>query len=489
MKKIRFNKKIAAVVAAAVLSMSFAAPTYAYFDRGEVSVTLGASDISLTAGESTSVTVSFSPASDMEMPGCGMAECPQACGEKDCLRYDVHPELGDCHCNGDEYVSYPAHGDVSSSNTSVATASINGGVVNISAVSVGTCQITVTGSLRQYTSTSATINVTVDVAAEPTAAPTESPSNDSGNSGSSGSASSTGSGSSSGSKVSASKVKDKKSSSKSSDKTDTETKSDSSDDKTDDSKTTGVVDEKNITKVDSDRGTIWMIPAVDKENVEKYLAEVDKKEVYVEFQSKDKAENVIYAWEFYGKTLTSTKGTDLATNITTEAFKDCEVGKGGTSVYLSFSDDSELPGTASLYLSVSDYFENGDKLYAYQYDSGGKVVLLSDKLTVENGYVTIDKLTERGNIIITDKKYSDAEKKTVKSTDKKDTTTTSLEDTEEVVVISSSGQETEKANANFPVVPVVIIIIVAAAVVVAVVVVKKKNKNNNNNDNGTGTDK
>ena len=55
----------------------------------------------MTAGSSTTVSVSLSPASDQQTEGCGMAECPQICGEKECL--DAN---GQCTCNGTEYKTY-----------------------------------------------------------------------------------------------------------------------------------------------------------------------------------------------------------------------------------------------------------------------------------------------------------------------------------------------------------------------------------------------
>lgn len=140
----------------AITGVMTCADSFAYFQRGSVNVYAGRGSVSVTQGSSASVSISFSPSSSRQLPGCGMAECPQICGEKDCL--DAN---GECKCAGTVYQTYYPTASVSSSNTSVATASYSGGALYINGISPGSATITVRASLRQFSSTSTSINVTV----------------------------------------------------------------------------------------------------------------------------------------------------------------------------------------------------------------------------------------------------------------------------------------------------------------------------------------
>jgi hypothetical protein len=139
-----------------VLILAQTSLAYAYLNRGSIGISVGASSVHLTPGQSTSVSVTLDPASDQQTQGCGMAECPQSCGEEGCL--DAN---GQCLCAGSKYSTYYPTLTVSSSNGGVATASSSGAAVNIRAVGEGVCLITLTASLRQFTPTSLSISVTV----------------------------------------------------------------------------------------------------------------------------------------------------------------------------------------------------------------------------------------------------------------------------------------------------------------------------------------
>ena len=139
-----------------ILVCGLAMPAMAYFDRGPVSVSLGQKSVTLKEGESVNISVKLSPSSSEQLPGCGMPECPQSCGEKECL--DAN---GECTCAGTEYQTYYATADVSSSNTSVATASYSSGNLHVKGIGSGTATITVTAMLRQFTSETTTLTVTV----------------------------------------------------------------------------------------------------------------------------------------------------------------------------------------------------------------------------------------------------------------------------------------------------------------------------------------
>jgi hypothetical protein len=120
---------------------------------------VGAASVNVQAGSSVSVSVSLSPASDEQTQGCGMAECPQTC-PPECT--DAN---GQCTCAGQAYSTYHTSVAVTSSNGGVATASYAGGAVQIYGVGAGSATVTLTASLRQFSSSSATIAVVVS---EPT---------------------------------------------------------------------------------------------------------------------------------------------------------------------------------------------------------------------------------------------------------------------------------------------------------------------------------
>ena len=386
------SKRLIVAVMTALLVIQCATPAYAYFQRGSVNISVGRSSVTLNQGGSESVSVSMSPSSDSQLPGCGMAECPQSCGEKECL--DAN---GECTCNGKSYQTYYAYASVSSSNTSVATASYGGGVVSIRGVGPGTATITLTASLRQYTSTSTSIQVTVNGS-------TTSSSQNSGNSSVSSSGSS--------SKPSANKVS-KKSGSVSA----TAINSGKSVLKDGKSGEKGIVVDEDgkvkvtkdaISSVDSDRGKIYFVPIiVGTQGKEQFEMVKDKKE-YVVFQAKDEADTVLYSWKFYGKDLKKAEDMNFAIEGSTNAFEGCDYGDSSNTVYLSFAHEGELPGKASINYGVGDFFKEDESLNLYLYDEeNGEATLVQDDVSCENGYVTMT-LEHCSKYILTSEDIKDA---------------------------------------------------------------------------------
>lgn len=143
------------LVLALVVSL---APTsaWAYFNRGSVGVSVGVAALTLSAGETTDVTVSLTPASDDQTEGCGMPKCPQSCAST------CTDELGQCRCAGGDLTTYYPSAKAVSSNSNVAMAVCDAGQVRIYGRSEGTATITVVGSLRQFNDGEATIEVKVE---------------------------------------------------------------------------------------------------------------------------------------------------------------------------------------------------------------------------------------------------------------------------------------------------------------------------------------
>ena len=158
-KKTKNTKKKWVVLLGAVvcINLVFAGITAeAFFNRGQVIVRCSRQSVSLESGRSPmTIGVSVSPESDSQTPGCGMADCPDSC-HQGCL-----DAKGNCTCAGTEYKTYKTAVSVSSSNPSVALGSYSGGTLIIEPLGPGTATLTVTGTLREWSSGSASVQVTV----------------------------------------------------------------------------------------------------------------------------------------------------------------------------------------------------------------------------------------------------------------------------------------------------------------------------------------
>lgn len=413
----RGNRRRGLLSLAVIISLlSAAAPAYAYFDRGTIGVRLGQSAVSLTEGDSASVSVTLSPASSDQLPGCGMAECPQICGEKDCL-----DENGNCKCAGTQYTTYYAEAKVTSSNSSVASASVdrNGGSVYIDAVGPGSATITVTGSLRQYTSSSASF--TVNVASAPSSGGNTG--GGASDSGSSDSGASSGGSADSGAGVTAAPVT---SPSAGSVTTVIVGGTEVAGTVTDDGNI--VLDDGSVvspegetvepapenaassdnnsagTVIQSDKGTINFLEIKDGPMGSDIFTRIIGIKEYADFRKTDTSGNVQYSWEFLGTDLKSTEDVDMNITVTDKNLNELLASsKSGGALYLSFACQGTLPGKAAVTIRVNERYENGVRLYLYQYDANTrKTTLVNDNLTVTNGYITQD-FTDTSNYILADR--------------------------------------------------------------------------------------
>lgn len=145
-----------------ILGIIFVPQAWAYFNRGQVSLSLGATSVTVQEGKKVTVTVSMDPESRTGMQGCGMIECPQECPDDICAGGAGDVVSGECPCAGTAIKTWMAAAQVSSDNTLVAEARYSGGNIIITGLSPGTAEISVTGTLREYTpSDTQTISVTV----------------------------------------------------------------------------------------------------------------------------------------------------------------------------------------------------------------------------------------------------------------------------------------------------------------------------------------
>lgn len=149
------------LLAAFVLAASMVpSQAFAYYNRGSVSVAVGAAEVDVQAGATASVTVSITPASDDQAEGCGMPKCPQGCSST-CA--DAN---GQCQCSGKEYKTYRPTAVVSSSNAGVAIATYSGNALTVYGKSEGEAIVTVRASLRQFTDAETTLRVKVSGTAD-----------------------------------------------------------------------------------------------------------------------------------------------------------------------------------------------------------------------------------------------------------------------------------------------------------------------------------
>jgi hypothetical protein len=149
---------IASALALAITAVFGTTPAYAndFYIRDIVMFSPEVKIVSMRVGDTQSIAYNVTPVSVDETEGCGMPECPTICGEKDCL-----DDEGNCLCAGSDKTTYVTTVTAKSTDTSVATATINNGNVVVAAVGPGTATINLTGTLREYEDGGAKITVTV----------------------------------------------------------------------------------------------------------------------------------------------------------------------------------------------------------------------------------------------------------------------------------------------------------------------------------------
>ena len=382
------KRLLSAVCVAVLFSCLFTVPSFAYFNRGTVTMQLGQTSVSVAEGRSVSVSVTVNPISEQQLPGCDMAECPQSCGNTGCLN-----EYGECTCGGTTYQTYYSSVKAVSGNPSVASASYANGTLTIRGVSAGTTNITVTGSMRQYTDASQTISVTV----------TSDGSSGSKTSGTSGGVQKTPSGSRSSAKdpdaAVVTQVTD--------DTPQGDGTGDGADGQTDGNGETG---EENGTNgadgsgsevLSTKRGVYEIVTLGPDTDVKAHLQAAADNQRFVTFQKKQGA-NVEYSWTFDGKELKEAEDLDLNLDISDEMPQEYRQQLSGAALYLSFDHEGKLPAEAEMYVQVSSAFDDGESLKLYRCGGeDGTAEPAAEDITVENGYVTFN-IDHCSSYILTD---------------------------------------------------------------------------------------
>ncbi|MDR0501283.1 MAG: hypothetical protein LBG97_08615 [Coriobacteriales bacterium] len=382
---------------------------FAYFDRGPVGISLGASSVSVAAGSSVNVSVALSPAQDDQTIGCGMAECPQTCGEKGCL--DAN---GQCVCAGGAYSTYYTQVQAASSNGAVATATYSGGALTINGVGAGSATITLTASLRQHSSTSAIVNVTVTASAGTDTGSGAGGSNATGGGATGGGAA--GGGATGGSNANTSNGGTN--SNNASNSTNTNTSNNSGATNTNNGQSgasqqqsqTGAAIAQTASEgdgtsrseqtVQSMMGTdIHLVRYSDTTDVVAVLRQIAGTKEEATFWMGGTVDRPNYSWTFKGESLDSKSldvygsinlNIDISESGTAAIAEMLKNGKADTkkTVVLGFAHSGALPAAAIIYIAAPSTMSQADALSLYYYDSASKTFAKRlDGLKVESGYI------------------------------------------------------------------------------------------------------
>lgn len=336
----------------------------AYYNFGQVGVYAGVSSLSVQAGSTAQTSISVDPSSDSQTLGCGMAKCPQVCTSEGATAagYTCFDTNGQCTCAGRDYSTYYPEVSAQSSNSGVATAYVTGSTLVVTGHSAGSATITVNASLRQWQSSSTTVQVSV----------TE-PASTQPSGGSSGGASSSDSSSSGASTPapSASVIPE------------AATATDSRD------------DALNETVVETVAGKVYVVEKNSYLNIADELAKIVDTSDQLIIWSGASSDKPDYSWTFVGSDVDATAAatpfdatiaiSKLGTGDVSNIMKQAKDG-----LVMEFSHSGKLPGTASVYVKTSGTFSDGMELRLYSFNEQTKRFELAqdDVVKVEAGYAS-----------------------------------------------------------------------------------------------------
>lgn len=345
-------------------------PAFAYFNFGTVSVAPGASSLSVVAGGTASTNVSVSPSSHAQTQGCGMAQCPQVCNGDGAIEagYSCFDANGQCTCAGTAYTTYTPNVSCVSSNAGVASAYMSGNTLVVTGRSAGTATISISASLRQWSTGSAYVTVNVSAPQQPSGGQQSSGNQQSG-------------GAQGGSSKNEGTVKANSAGIPEAAKA-TESKS----------------DELNEQTVESEGGTVVIVENNSHLNTAEELKKIAGKEnTQLVIWSGASSDQPDYSWTFHGEDVNaddpnldfdptikvSEQGEGTAANLTKQA-KDSRV--------LDFAYKGKLPGKASIYVKAGSKYPDETTLSLFSYNGKNRVFQKAqdDGCKVSNGYFSFE---------------------------------------------------------------------------------------------------
>ena len=428
------KRRLVSALAVLLLLGCTAVPSFAYFNRGNVTLTLGQRELSMNVGSTASVSVGISPIKEQQLPGCGMAECPQTCGDTGCLN-----ENGECTCGGLEYETYYASVTAVSADPSVAAAEYQNGTLTVRGMSEGSTVITVKGSMRQYTDAEQVLSVTVNAAPVqnsdgagsggytaapfPSSSPSYTNTNNAGNSSAGGSAyagnsysqANNGSANYGGNGQTVSPDNPALPEAAAGDGgvlvtpvEDNYLPPEQTAQEPAGTEETGApsgvaAGDDGSRIVNTKRGVFEMVPLTESTDIQAHLQAAIDGQRYVTFQKKD-GDNVIYSWTFNGKELREPFSVNLMGTVEPDIPEGMRSKvRADRGMALLFSQSDPLPVQSDLYTSVSAVFEDGERLQAVRADESHEGEVIAEDIPVENGYAAF-KTDYCGPMILTVKK-------------------------------------------------------------------------------------
>lgn len=140
-------------------------PAYAFYNRGELRLTLGAASVTLPVNATATVSAVITPSSFTGTVGCGRNTCPQiTCRDDAGNAMNCGDEVtGQCPCAGSAMTTTEARVTVKIDKTLVVSAYYSMGNVHIKGLSAGTAAITLDATLTNEFKDSPPRTITVTV--------------------------------------------------------------------------------------------------------------------------------------------------------------------------------------------------------------------------------------------------------------------------------------------------------------------------------------
>lgn len=342
---------------------------WAYFSKPAPSISV-AGGVSVASGSSTTIACTVSPEAESQLPGCGMAECPQACDglvkPGDSKPGGCLDANGWCTCAGTGYYTAYTSVQVSSSDPSVARASYASGVLSIVGYRPGTATISISASLSKHAPSAASTTVTVyDNATTPS-----NPSNNGG------SPSGSGSGAPSGGTVSVTAV----------------------------GGTTAIAaaaaaaaasgGEKQVVEMEAEDGSkTIVVEAEDAATAAEELGKIVGTNGTVTFWSGGALGSPAISWTFKGEDIAEDADLNIDPTVTVSKRGTGDVSKlmadVDKAIVMDFAHSGDLPAPAEVFVRASDVFSDGDELSLFTYNEDSqKFERVEDGVKVADGYAT-----------------------------------------------------------------------------------------------------
>lgn len=342
---------------------------WAYFSKPAPSISV-AGGVSVASGSSTTIACTVSPEAESQLPGCGMAECPQACDglvkPGDSKPGGCLDANGWCTCAGTGYYTAYTSVQVSSSDPSVARASYASGVLSIVGYRPGTATISISASLSKHAPSAASTTVTVyDNATTPS-----NPSNNGG------SPSGSGSGAPSGGTVSVTAV----------------------------GGTTAIAaaaaaaaasgGEKQVVEMEAEDGSkTIVVEAEDAATAAEELGKIVGTNGTVTFWSGGTLGSPAISWTFKGEDIAEDADLNIDPTVTVSKRGTGDVAKlmadVDKAIVMDFAHSGDLPAPAEVFVRASDVFSDGDELSLFTYNEDSqKFERVEDGVKVADGYAT-----------------------------------------------------------------------------------------------------